>query len=858
MNPGKKALCFLVILALCLNTVFFCAQDAIVERARILTDGCGRIFYQYAATTPDEITCAAGWDGDRLHLVFFDLAGERLSKWDATLPEDVTGGPIAGVYPAGVDSAFVGIYSADCQELSVFLLREKGDGERLVVQECPGEPSQQRRAWTRLYSFSENDGEVRFAIYSDGQLTGYAWDGAEGVRILAREEIDGVRSAAVLPDRSLAAGGNGTLTLNGSLGTGIPDGQRVVYLTQTGTGLYYVDAITLQLYYSDLTGSAVRRVLDLGEIARGHGVSSVSVTERGNALLLLDGHYLYLVQKEAAIDLTPALYHSQDSSLWFLILCAVLSLIAAWILWYVVCGFLRKDRLPMLAQGGAALLAVALLAGQGVYWGCLVPEAERQDLKHCQSLTDTMVRMILDSGSGKDLNAGRAVARALENGGWVREVSVVLVRQESEDGFWVDSYGDRGELTLAFHASLAEESVENGDAVLLDPDGEVLRYARTWGEWTACVRLLRVPDRSLPVWQSVAAALGVVAVAAELLVFALWRCVRKLTRAAEHLTDDRPLPGTLRLRTGDELEGMASTLDSLSESLIRQEQERERLAAAYRRFVPEQVLSLMGKQSILNVDKGTFAARSMAVMMTSFRFPESVYSDPENSRLLFDSVNSIIERTASIAAEKGGTVFNFAYDGYDVVMEEDCAQVISAAVAMAQEVLSFNAQREQKELPQVSFHIALDVGNVMLGVVGDNVRLEPTTISSSFYTVRSLIGLCGTLQANILCTEAIITGAQGYGSRYMGKSIQNGYPMRVYEIFSGDSYELRQSKETTVARFSEGVLALYGGETAKAKHIFLELVHKNSQDGGARYYLYLADQMEKDETRVCILEEETG
>ena len=37
--------------------------------------------------------------------------------------------------------------------------------------------------------------------------------------------------------------------------------------------------------------------------------------------------------------------------------------------------------------------------------------------------------------------------------------------------------------------------------------------------------------------------------------------------------------------------------------------------------------------------------RRMAVMNVWFSFPESLYTDMSNSRLLFDSVNEVIERT---------------------------------------------------------------------------------------------------------------------------------------------------------------------------------------------------------------------
>ena len=243
------------------------------------------------------------------------------------------------------------------------------------------------------------------------------------------------------------------------------------------------------------------------------------------------------------------------------------------------------------------------------------------------------------------------------------------------------------------------------------------------------------------------------------------------------------------------------------------------------------------------MDKQTFVSRNLAAMMLSFHFPPQVYE--KSGRELFDNLNEIIERTASIVTRKGGAVFNFAYDGYDAVFEGGSAAAVSTAVAVQQEVMELNRERELDGRPPVVVHIALDEGNVMLGVVGDENQIEPTSISSSFSVAKHLVELCGRLEANILCTEAVIRSAEAYGSRYMGKCLEGGEAIRTYEIFDGDAYEIRKVKEDTGERFSQGVYALYSRDFSQAKRIFLSLVHHNTGDGGARYYLYLADRLEK-------------
>ena len=74
----------------------------------------------------------------------------------------------------------------------------------------------------------------------------------------------------------------------------------------------------------------------------------------------------------------------------------------------------------------------------------------------------------------------------------------------------------------------------------------------------------------------------------------------------------------------------------------------------------------------------------------------------------------------------------------------------------------------------VQLRITLDSGEVMLGVVGDESRMQATAVSSSFNTARMLEALFARFDANILCTEPIERWAGGYGSRYIGKTHDGG------------------------------------------------------------------------------------
>ena len=304
-------------------------------------------------------------------------------------------------------------------------------------------------------------------------------------------------------------------------------------------------------------------------------------------------------------------------------------------------------------------------------------------------------------------------------------------------------------------------------------------------------------------------------------------------------------------RGGDEVSAMADSLNSMARSLWDASAKELRRGDVYARFLPNQITELLEVPTVESINKQTFASRVMTTIHISFSFDQQVYES--RSKELFHHINEVTECTARIISAQGGMILSFAYNGFDALFEPDSSAPISAAVAVQQEIISINRAREQRGQSPVALHITLDSGEVMLGVVGDETRIQATAVSSSFNTARMLDALFTQFDANILCTERMERWIDGYGSRYIGKTHDGAELIRVYEIYDGDPYEIRQGKAETEQSFAEGVYSLYGGDYTAAKCIFMEIVRRNSGDGAARYYLYLADRFEKESSgEVCL------
>ncbi len=853
MNVRRSWLFFLVMLLLSACAILLLAETPILESVRALQGAPEGRVWQAVGTNGIKLAAAVGWrDGD-LELRYFTTDGELLLEQSAPLPEDMAGGTVSGILPLRAGVAFLGVYDADAKNLYLYRISGDGKAERLFSSVCSGASFQERVSRTAFSELSLEDGAVSFALRRDGTLERYRCREEGGLETVGKDacEETGVLSVLSTNNGALLLGGADALTVNGKSADDLVGGQTVTHLTDGRGGWYYLDANTLDVCFVDASLGTTQRMFRLDPVRDGvsQSVSGVALTREERALTLLDGWRLTVSDAEGTHELAGILSPTAAQSWLRLAKYALFALLAAAVLWLLLCG-LRRGYASLVIFRGGLFIAAALLCFTALHFLYLTPMQQSATLRENDSLVSAALGTVRAEERMGDKSLADEICRVLAERTDAGGRNVRVVATTFRNDAWRAADGSRAELLDGFSPALADAARKEGAACAML--GGVFYDVRCAGSRCLSIRVEAPREADGEALSKLLLiCFGVLALLVLLILLSISGSLRKISKRMERISQGS-VPERLRLRTGDELESMATVVNSLGSSLKRQEEERESLEHSYRRFVPEKVLALLGKQSIREVDKSAFAARNMAVMTVWFSFPETLYTDMSSSQLLFDSVNEVIERTASIVARKGGTVFHFAYNGFDVVMD-DGGEAVSTAVAIQQEVLSFNEQRSQDRLPAVTLRIALDKGNVMLGIVGDTSQMEPTTISTGLSTAQELIDLCNRLQASILCTEAIISEKQDYGNRYMGKCLVGEQPVRVYEVFDGDEFNVRRGKASSMREFSQGVYDLYGGDAAGAKHTFLQLAHTYPMDGGVRYYLYLADRLEHHPELPCVL-----
>lgn len=863
LRRAKKIGIYLGLLVLLAGFGVLLFEPLLADCVSVLGTGRGRLLYVAAAAGESGEIFALGRDKDTFFIANGSQSGEPLGRWSFKSDAIPADSRIAAFYPDTRDVFYLGVYQMDGEgnaaELALYRLTDQGQKAELLLKEaCSGGSVPEQMASVRLSSFSKVSGETHFALIKGDGVTVYSVPaGDAGLQKKSDETLLGARAALALMDGRLAAAGSGGFSLGGQTESYARDNQIITGLRQAGAGVYYIDRASLEVFYTDLANperyqsamSLEKSSYDLNK------TTDLALTREGNALLLLGGNTLLLDRGSSVQDLTGILYRPGWQCVLILGGLALAAALLAFMLWYAVCVW-RALQIPLLIRWGVVLVAVGVLFSSAALRLAVEPFGQDTAARQAFGLEESVTALLLQEVGMDDPALPARLANSLADAEMAGRDAAVSVYERGADNVWRlrssntgAAPGTRAELTADFdrEAALAAQQKAAEQTLMRDGQLRFCRYLYQDGLLLAVsVNGNALADASGRLMTSVRyGVFGGVLLILVLSLAVLFRIsagLRRVSAGVENLAAGRA-DGRIRLHTGDEMEGLAVAVNSLAETMGEMDARQRELSKSYMRFVPERVMALLGKRSLAEVDKQTFASREMLAMMIWFGFPQETYE--KSGRELFDNINEIIERTASIVSQKGGTVFNFAYDGYDAVFPGEPALAVSTAVVVQQEVLAINRERELDGRPQVTLRIALDEGNMMIGVVGDESQMEPTAISSSFSVARQLIALCNLLDANILCTEAVAAGAGEYGSRYMGKCMDGKEAIRTYEIFDGDPYDIRRVKLLTGKRFSEGVYALYSRDFASAKRIFLDMVHRNIGDGGARYYLYLADQLEK-------------
>jgi class 3 adenylate cyclase/CheY-like chemotaxis protein len=303
--------------------------------------------------------------------------------------------------------------------------------------------------------------------------------------------------------------------------------------------------------------------------------------------------------------------------------------------------------------------------------------------------------------------------------------------------------------------------------------------------------------------------------------------------------------------------------NDILESKVRQRTaELAALNAVYEKFVPREFLSLLGKKSIMEIERGDQIRQEMTVLFSDIR-SWTTLSESMSPQENFKFINAYLKRVSPKIKEHHGFIDQYYGDGVMALFPGRADDAVQAAVAMLQAVEGYNQERRQDGLQPIGIGVGLHIGNLMLGIIGSEERLQGAVVADAVNLAARIEGLTKLYGSSITISEEVLSHLENpipFKHRFLDKVLVKGKdtPVTVYEIFDGDPEMIAQLKLETKPSFEAGLSLYYDRRFAEASVQFNQVLAKNPEDKAAMIYLkrsaqYMVQGVPADWTGVEIL-----
>jgi len=265
------------------------------------------------------------------------------------------------------------------------------------------------------------------------------------------------------------------------------------------------------------------------------------------------------------------------------------------------------------------------------------------------------------------------------------------------------------------------------------------------------------------------------------------------------------------------------------------------------RFVPNEIIRSLGKESLMEVKLGDQVEKEVTVLFADIRdFTTLSESMSPEENFLF--VNGFNERMGPIIRSHKGFINQYLGDGFMAIFTGSPQDAIRASVEMHNSLKEYNADRQAKGRQSIRMGVGMHTGRLIMGITGDKERMDAAIISDTVNTASRIESLSKHYGSSILLSEESIErldDAAEFDFRYLGLVQVKGkvQPIKIYECINGDDQKLYDHKMETLSTFKEGLKLYFDKEFAMAAVTFQGIFKKHDADLPARHLLNRAAQL---------------
>jgi adenylate cyclase len=219
-------------------------------------------------------------------------------------------------------------------------------------------------------------------------------------------------------------------------------------------------------------------------------------------------------------------------------------------------------------------------------------------------------------------------------------------------------------------------------------------------------------------------------------------------------------------------------------------QELERKATTFHKFVPVQFLKLLNIEEYDKIKLGDCVEKNMTIMFADI-LGFTTLSQPMTPQN-FNFINEYLSQMEPIIDKYNGFIDKNLGDGIMALFPTSANDAVQAAISMLKKLIDYNQGRQRAGYQPINIGIGIHTGPLMLGTVGGQNSMDGTVISEAVGLASRVEDLTITYRIPLLITEQILkqlTDAKQYKIKVIDHVTIRGRAkaVTVYEVFDADS-----------------------------------------------------------------------
>ncbi|WP_238570015.1 adenylate/guanylate cyclase domain-containing protein [Treponema phagedenis] len=255
------------------------------------------------------------------------------------------------------------------------------------------------------------------------------------------------------------------------------------------------------------------------------------------------------------------------------------------------------------------------------------------------------------------------------------------------------------------------------------------------------------------------------------------------------------------------------------------------------RFVPEQIITLLQKKSIRDVKLGDNVELTMPILSIDIRsFTHT--SEKLSPNQVFDLLNRYFTFVSPIVREYNGIITKYLGDGFFALFPDGVDAALAAGIKIQKALQSKNIMLPNTQPLRIG--VGIDMGNILLGTIGDTTRMDSIIISNAYYIAEILQESTKKYSSRIIISDRIfasLTDPTQYFIRPVEKikTISNKENF-LFEVYDCDEKTIRDLKYHSQGYIEHAIQALSDKGAAAARKYIDEALKIYPNDHVALYY----------------------